>query len=72
MFKQRKHKRFNYTPRYQKDNTSTEAEVEGFEAKWKNARNASKKRGSILTTLPALLIMLIAILVLMYILKGYE
>ena len=71
MFKQRKHKRFNYTPRYQNEEAQTEA-VDDFETKWKNARTASKKRGNVLMTLPVLLIMLIAILLLMYILKGYE
>lgn len=69
MFKQRKHKQFSYKPRFQKDENAFEKE--DFESKWDEARLTSQKRGKGRLSLPVLLVMLVAILVLMYILNGY-
>ena len=69
MFKQRKNKRFSYKPRFQ--DSSEQKSKDDFEAKWNEARRQTQRRGSILTSLPFLIIMLIAIVILMYILDGY-
>lgn len=69
MFKQRKNRQFNYRPRFQ-DNDADEHESR-FENNWKEARLNSQKRGKRLLSLPVLIIMLVAIIVLMYILNGY-
>ena len=66
MFKQRKNKRFSYKPRFQ--DSSEQKSKDDFEAKWNEARRQTQRRGSILTSLPFLIIMLIAIVILMYIL----
>ncbi|MCA0153385.1 hypothetical protein [Winogradskyella vincentii] len=69
MYKQRKNKRFSYKPRF--NDSSEEKSKDSFEAKWNDARRETKRRGSFLTSLPALILMLVAIVVLMYILDGY-
>ncbi|WP_431158555.1 hypothetical protein [Winogradskyella poriferorum] len=69
MFKQKKNKKFSYKPRF--DETQNGKSTSNFEAKWNDARRETQRRGSFLTSLPALLVMLIAIIVLMYILEGY-
>ena len=69
MFKQRKNRQFSYKPRFQ--DADTDSEVKVFERKWKEARSTSQKRGKRFLSLPRLVIMLIAILIMMYILNGY-
>lgn len=69
MFKQRNNKRFSYKPRF--NDSSEEKLKDSFEAKWNEARGKTKLRGSFLTSLPALILMLVAIVILMYILDGY-
>jgi len=69
VFKQRQNKRFNYKPRFQ--NSEAETAKQSFEAKWNDARPKTKRRKSVLTSLPALLIMLLAVIIFMYILNGY-
>ncbi|WP_299368763.1 hypothetical protein [Winogradskyella sp.] len=69
MFNQRKNKRFSYKPRFQ---DSEEVKSKGnLEHKWSEIKGNTKRRGSRLFSLPALIIMLIALFVLMYILDGY-
>ena len=70
MFKQRKNKRFNYKPRFQ-DSTENESRDDDFETKWSEARQTTKKSGNVLSSLPALIIMLVSIFILIYILEGY-
>ncbi|MBF8150718.1 hypothetical protein ITJ86_12470 [Winogradskyella sp. F6397] len=69
MFQQRKNKRFSYKPRFQ--DSDDKASKEDFETKWNKVKGGGKKRGSVLTTLPALIIMLVLLFVLIYILNGY-
>ena len=69
MFNQRKHKDFNYRPRFQ-DSEAKKA-TEDFKSKWEDIKPTSKRKGSICTSFPVLVIMLIAIFVLIYILNGY-
>jgi len=69
LLQQRKNKSFNYKPRFQ-DSKEIESKAD-FEAKWNKVKNSTKKRGSIFTSLPALLIMLVSLFILMYILEGY-
>lgn len=73
MFNQRKNKRFSYKPRFQDSNTDDDREKlkAEFETKWNDVKGTSKRRGNFLTSLPALIIMLVSIFVLMYILEGY-
>jgi len=69
LFNQRRNKRFNYKSRFKdsKDNKSKD----DLEAKWDEMRNTTKRRANILSSLPALIIILVAIFVLIYILEGY-
>lgn len=69
MFKQKKHKQFNYKPRFQNDKSASE--TNNFESKWQDARLSSQNRGKKLMSLPVLIVMLLAIIILMYILNGY-
>ncbi len=69
MFNQRKNKRFSYRPRFQ---DSEEKKLKGdFETKWNDARGGTKRRGSRLSSLSGLILILVVIVVLMYILEGY-
>ena len=69
LFKQRKNKKFSYKPRFQ--NSESSLNKEDFESKWGEIRQGSKKRGRVFSSLPVMLVMLIAVIVLMYILNGY-
>jgi len=69
LFQQRKNKRFSYKPRFQ-DSEEIKSK-DDFETKWNKVKGNDKKRGSVLTSLPALIIMLVSLFVLIYILDGY-
>lgn len=69
VFKQRKNKRFNYTPRFQESEKQNSSE--GFETKWSEAKQVNRRRNRGLKSLPVMIVMLIAVLILMYILNGY-
>lgn len=69
MFNQRKNKRFSYKPRFQ--DSEEQKSKDDFETKWDEIKGGNKRRGSVLTSLPALIIMLVSLFVLIYILNGY-
>ncbi len=69
MFNQRKNKRFSYKTRSQ-DSKEIESK-DDFETKWNGAKDSDKRHGNVLTSLPALIIMLVSLFVLLYILEGY-
>ena len=69
MFNQRKNKRFSYNPH--SNGLSKKKSENDLEAKWNEIRGHTKRRGSILTSMPVLLIILGAIFVLIYILNRY-
>lgn len=69
MFNQRKNKRFTYKPRFQ--DSEEKKSKNDFETKWNEVKGSTKRRGNVLTSLPALIIMLVSLFVLMYILNGY-
>ncbi len=69
MFNQRKNKRFNYKTRFQ-DSKEIESK-DDFETKWNEVKGSTKRKGNVLTSLPALIIMLVSLFVLIYILDGY-
>lgn len=69
MFNQRKNKRFRYKPRF-KDSDEKKSK-DDFETKWNEAKGSVKRKGNVLTSLPALIFMLAALFVLLYILNGY-
>lgn len=73
MFNQRKNKRFNYKPRSKDSNSDSyrEESKNDLEAKWNEIRGNTKRRGSILTSLPVLIIILASLFVLIYVLNGY-
>lgn len=73
MFNQRKNKRFSYKTRLQDSNSDNHRKEpkDDLEAKWNEMRTSTKRKGSILTSLPALIIILASLFVLMYILNGY-
>ena len=69
MFQQKKNKRFTYKPRVQ-DSEENESR-DDFETKWNEAKGSDKRRGNVLTSLPALILFLVSLFVLIYILDGY-
>ncbi|MFT5215788.1 MAG: hypothetical protein ACI83H_000905 [Glaciecola sp.] len=69
MFNQRKNKRFSYKTRFQ-DSKKIESK-DDFETKWNEVNGSNKRKGNVLTSLPALIIILVSLFVLMYILNGY-
>ena len=70
LFKQRKIRTFNYTPRFHKDEAN---EVErSLETQWKMVRASSKRKRNIFTSMPFLVLFLIAVLILLYVLNQYE
>jgi len=70
LFKQRKIRTFNYTPRFQKEDTK---EVErSLETQWKEVRASNKRKSNIFTSMPFLVLFLIAVLILLYLLNQYE
>ena len=73
LFNQRKNKRFSYKPRFQDSNTDNHREKwkSDLEVKWDEMRSNTRRRGSILTSLPALIIILASLFFLIYILNGY-
>jgi len=69
LFNQRKNKRFNYKSRLQdSDNRKSKDDLE---SKWNEIKGNEKQRGSVFTSIPALIIILVLIFVLIYILEGY-
>jgi hypothetical protein len=69
LFNQRKNKRFSYKTRF-KDSKKIESK-DDFETKWNEVNGSHKRKGNVLTSLPALIIILVSLFVLMYILNGY-
>jgi len=69
-FKQRKNKRFSYTPKHLRNQDDTTKK--SVEAQWEEVRAANKRKKSIFTTLPFLVLFLIGVLVILYILSRYE
>lgn len=66
----KKNRRFNYKPRYQK--TEDEKPEDDFKSKWQYERQTSKRKKSVLTSLPIMVLFLILILILLYVLSRYE
>lgn len=73
MFNQRKNKRFSYKPRFQDSETDNHREEskDDLERKWVEMKGNTNRKSNKLFSLPALIIMLIALFVLMYVLEGY-
>jgi type VI protein secretion system component VasF len=70
LFKQRKNKQFKYKPRFLKD--EREDLQQDLESHWKAVKASSKRKRNIFTSLPFLVLFLIAVLVLLYLLNQYE
>jgi hypothetical protein len=69
LFNQRKNKRFTYKHR---DQDSDELKSkDDFDTKWNEVKGSTKRRENVLTSLPALIILLVSLFVLIYILEGY-
>ncbi|WP_411894479.1 hypothetical protein [Winogradskyella sp. A2] len=69
MLKQRRNRRFGEKLRFR--DSDEKDKKEKLEARWDELRNNTNRRGNILTSLPFLIICLIALFVIMYILEGY-
>ena len=69
MFNQRKPRRFNYKSRLSQSDTTDSREE--LKAKWSEMRENTKRRKSVFTSLPVLIIFLVLLFVLIYILDGY-
>jgi len=69
LFNQRRNKRFSYKSRFQ-DSKEIESK-DDLEAKWNELRGNTKRKGNILTSFPALIIILASLIFLIYILNGY-
>ncbi|WOD42714.1 hypothetical protein [Hwangdonia lutea] len=73
MFKQRKHKTFNYQPRFSKEN-ETDSDVEegstkDFVSRWKRERGTKTKMG-LSMSIRTLILVLVLLLICMYILDS--
>ncbi|WP_203257277.1 hypothetical protein [Hyunsoonleella ulvae] len=68
MFKRRKHKTFNYTPRFSEDNINSDVEDEKreFALKWRK-ENGKKVRGGL--SIRFLILALVLLLICMYLLE---
>ncbi len=69
-FKQRKPRTFNYTPRHLDD--TDKIQKNDLESQWRDMRQAAKRKKSIFSSLPYMVLFLIGILILLYILTRYE
>ncbi|MFD1063478.1 hypothetical protein ACFQ1Q_09495 [Winogradskyella litorisediminis] len=69
MFNQKPNRKFNYKTRFSESQRG-ESDKE-LKAKWAELRGNTKRKGNFLTSLPALIIFLVAVFVLIYILNGY-
>ncbi len=69
MFNQRLPRRFNLKTRLS-DSKKAESK-EQLKARWEEMRGNTKRRSSVLTSMPALIIFLVFVFVLIYILNGY-
>gem|GEM_PF-2324667 len=73
MFKQRKHKNFNYKPRFSQENQTDsslgdDSETKDFISKWKQSKNTKvTSRGTI--SMKFLILVLVLLLVCMYLLE---
>jgi ABC-type lipoprotein release transport system permease subunit len=71
LFKQRKHKTFNYKPRFSENDREQELEedTKAFASKWRreNAKNGSKIKGGM--SMRFLILALVLLLICMYILE---
>lgn len=71
MFKQRKHKIFNYQSRFSKENGKDSEEEElatRFSSRWKDTRNRNRK-GGFSMSIRTLIIILVLLLICMYLLE---
>ncbi|MFL0353762.1 hypothetical protein [Xanthomarina sp. GH4-25] len=66
----KKNRQFNIKPTYQKDGTVHPEE--DIQSKWQALKRTRERKNSILTSPLYMVLFLIAILVLLYILSGYE
>lgn len=69
LFKQRKNKSFSYTPKRKRD--QDKSQKEDLTSKWEEIRGTSKRKGSFFSSLPIMVLFLIAVLILLYILGRY-
>jgi hypothetical protein len=70
LFKQRKNKRFSYTPRHLREKDSHIKE--NLESKWRETRQTSKHQGKASLNLLVWLLVLGMIIVLWYVLDNYK
>lgn len=72
MFKQRKHKRFNYQPRFSKENQTgseiNETSDKDFISRWKETRDGKRTVKGVLPV-RTLILALVLLLILMYVLE---
>jgi hypothetical protein len=69
LLNQRRNKRFSYNP--QSKGLRKKKSENDVEAKWNKMRANAERKGSILTSMPALILILGSIFVLIYILNKY-
>lgn len=69
MFNQQQPRRFKLKTRFS-DSKDAESS-EQLRAKWEEMRGNTKRRGSVLTSFPVLIVFLVSVFVLIYILNGY-
>ena len=69
LFKHRKNRQFNYSPRFLKEREKVEGSLN---SQWKEVKTSTKRKSSIFTSLPFLVLFLIALLILLYLLNQYE
>lgn len=74
MFKQRKHKTFNYKPRFSNENDEDsgleESKTGDFISKWKQERDNKKRKVGFGMSIRTLILVLVLLLICMYILDS--
>jgi len=68
LFKQRKNKRYSYTPRQSKTNDVDGVKKDEFTSKWERARHANEHKTNMKIPMRTLLLLLVLLLICMYML----
>lgn len=70
LLNQRKNKTFKYTPKHQREQQVSEKS--DLASQWEDVRRTSKRKKGFFSSLPVMVLFLIAIFILFYILSRYE
>ncbi|MDX1277955.1 hypothetical protein [Oceanihabitans sediminis] len=70
LFNQRKNRKFNFPSKQKREEELSQKE--SLASQWDEIRSTSKRKGSVFSSLPVMVMFLIAVLILLYVLGSYE